>query len=115
MEFPIEIQMLIKDYLRPMTRPDWRQGSFLTRTYRSPKGRFGRLLFHEFELYLMRCYQLDDYNEDLDEDSEFYTTIKSWAFSFEHRYIKNDKKIVKMREAEYEREREYENDCEYYC
>ena len=31
MEFPIEIQMLINDYLRPMTRPDWRQGSYLTR------------------------------------------------------------------------------------
>ena len=112
MEFPIEIQMLIKDYLRPMTRPDWRQGSFLTRHYRSPKGRYGRLTFNEFELYLIRCYELDVYNEGYDEDSEFYTTIESTASHFEHRYIKNDKRIFKMREAEYEREREYENDYE---
>ena len=112
MEFPVEIQMLIKDFLRPMTRPDWRQGSFITRHYRSPKGRYGRLTFNEFELYLIRCYELDDYNEGYDEDSEFYTTIKSTASYFEHRYIKNDKRIFKMREAEYEREREYENDYE---
>ena len=102
MEFPIEIQMLINDYLRPMTRPDWRQGSYLTRYYRSPKGRYGRLTFTEFELYLIRCYELDDYNEGYDEDSEFYTTIKSWAPLFEHRYIKNDKHIYQMRQDQYE-------------
>ncbi len=60
MEFPIEIQMLINDFLRPITRPDWRQGSFLTRCYRSPKARYGRLLFDELELYLTRCYKLDE-------------------------------------------------------
>ncbi len=104
MEFPIEIQMLIKDYLRPMTRPDWRQGSFLTRHYRSPKGRYGRLTFDEFELYLIRCYKLDEYNEGEDEDSEFYITIKSTASSFEHRYIKNDKHIYEMRQDQYDNE-----------
>jgi len=37
MEFPIEIQMLINDYARPMTRPDWRQGSYLSRTLRAER------------------------------------------------------------------------------
>ena len=104
MEFPVEIQMLIKDYLRPMTRPDWRQGSFITRHYKSPKGRYGRLTFYEFELYLLRCCDIKNSNEGIDEDSEFYETIKSWASHFEYRYIKNDKRIFKMREAEYENE-----------
>jgi hypothetical protein len=106
MEFPVEIQMLINDYLRPMTRPDWRQGSFITRHYRSPKGRYGRLTFHEFELYLLRCEDLKRRNEDEEEDSEFYITIKSTAFSFEHRYIKNDKHIYEMRQDEYNNEDE---------
>ena len=35
MEFPIEIQMLINDYARPIwTRPDWRKGSNIMRTLR---------------------------------------------------------------------------------
>ena len=104
MEFPVEIQMLINDFLRPITRTDWRQGSFLTRHYRSLKGRYGRLTFNEFELYLMRCYDLDERNEDEDEDSEFYETIKKTARHFEHRFIKNDKQIYKMRQNQYEYE-----------
>ena len=35
MEFPIEIQMLINDYARPMTRPDWRKGSYIVRTLKA--------------------------------------------------------------------------------
>ena len=35
MEFPIEIQMLINEYAKPATRPDWRKGSFINITYRS--------------------------------------------------------------------------------
>jgi len=31
MEFPIEIQRLIHDFARPITRPDWRKGSKLKR------------------------------------------------------------------------------------
>jgi len=34
MEFPIEIQMLINDYARPRTRPDWRHGSNILRNLR---------------------------------------------------------------------------------
>ncbi len=52
MEFPIEIQMLINDYLRPMTRPDWRKGSYLKRYLKSYWGQTGRLLFHEFKSYI---------------------------------------------------------------
>ena len=113
MEFPIEIQMLIKDYLRPMTRPDWRQGSFITRHYKSPKGRYGRLTFYEFELYLIRCYDLDERNEEEDEDSEFYETIKKTANSYEHQYIKNDKRIYQMRQDQYEYEKEQEDYGDY--
>ncbi len=113
MEFPVEIQMLINDYLRPMTRPDWRHGSFITRHYRSPKGRYGRLTFNEFELYLMRCYDLDERNEGYDEDHEFYETINSTASWFEHRYIKNDKKIYQMRQDQYEYEKEQEDYGDY--
>ena len=45
MEFPIEMQMLINDYARPyipgseaarpITRPDWRKGSYVIRILRS--------------------------------------------------------------------------------
>ena len=107
MEFPIEIQMLINDYARPITRPDWRQGSFLTRHYRSPKARYGRLLFDEFELYLMRCYDLDDRYEAEDD------TIKSTADYYEHRHIKNDKRIYQMRQDQYEYEKEQEDYGDY--
>ena len=41
MEFPIEIQMLINDYARPLTRPDWRKGSIIMTTTRM---RFGGVI-----------------------------------------------------------------------
>ncbi len=54
MEFPIEIQML-KDYARPMTRPDWRKGSSIRRYYRL----WGyRLDYDGFKTYIKWC--LDD-------------------------------------------------------
>jgi hypothetical protein len=31
MEFPDDIQRLIHDFARPMTRADWRSGSFINR------------------------------------------------------------------------------------
>jgi hypothetical protein len=33
MEFPIEIQRHINDFAKPLTRPDWRQGSAFNRKY----------------------------------------------------------------------------------
>jgi hypothetical protein len=52
----------------------------------------------------MRCYDLDERNEDEDEDSEFYETIKKTANSYEHRYIKNDKHIYERRQDQYDNE-----------
>ena len=31
MEFPIEIQMKINEYAKPMTRPDWKKGCYIYR------------------------------------------------------------------------------------
>jgi hypothetical protein len=31
MELPIEIQRIINDYARPITRPDWRKGCYFCR------------------------------------------------------------------------------------
>ncbi len=55
MEFPIEIQMLIHDFARPMTRPDWRKGSFMIRYYRSEKGKWGQLPIWNFKEYINLC------------------------------------------------------------
>ena len=35
MDLPIELQMIINAYARPMTRPDWRQGSYMIRRLRN--------------------------------------------------------------------------------
>ncbi len=55
MEFPIEIQMLINDYARPISRPDWRKGSFMVRYYRSEKGKWGSLPIWDFKEYISIC------------------------------------------------------------
>ena len=52
MEFPIEIQMLINDYARPLSRPDWKKGSFMIRYYRSEKGKWGQLPIWNFKEYI---------------------------------------------------------------
>jgi hypothetical protein len=104
MEFPIEIQMLINDYLRPITRPDWRKGSYMKRYYKSWWGQSGRLLFHEFKSYINRCSNIEQ-----DEGEETY---KSWADYFEFRHIKDDIDILYMREDDYKREKGYESEEE---
>jgi len=35
LEMPIVLSVMIQDFLRPITRPDWRQGSFVVQTYRN--------------------------------------------------------------------------------
>ena len=55
MEFPIEIQMLINDYARPISRPDWRQGSFLTRHYKQNVRRIYNPPYEEFKEYIDHC------------------------------------------------------------
>ena len=84
MEFPIEIQMLINAYAKPITRPDWKRGSFLNMFYRSSHGQCGRLDMDEFKLYLERCSELD--NE--------YDDIKHIAWTHEKRSLTNYEIIV---------------------
>ncbi len=56
MEFPIEIQMLITDFLRPITRPDWRKGSFLTRHYKKDARSLRDLpMYEDFKEYIEMC------------------------------------------------------------
>ena len=31
MELPLELQMIINDYARPVSRPDWKKGSYVIR------------------------------------------------------------------------------------
>jgi hypothetical protein len=31
MELPLELQMIINDYARPVSRPDWKKGSYMIR------------------------------------------------------------------------------------
>ena len=87
MEFPIEIQMLIKDYLRPITRPDWRKGSSINRYYKSWWGQLNRLNIKEFKEYLDLC-------SDMDEN------FKQVADYCERKHL-DDMDIVFMREDEY--------------
>ena len=54
MEFPIEIQMLINAYAKPMTRPDWREGSYLKRTLMSGCSKYQRAstAYYNFECHI---------------------------------------------------------------
>jgi hypothetical protein len=54
MEFPIEIQMLINDYARPMTRPDWRKGNNILRTLRLHVGGGYQNWNPEYYCYIFR-------------------------------------------------------------
>ena len=56
MEFPVEIQMLIKDFLRPITRTDWRKGSSITRQYkRDDRSIVDLPIYEEFKEYISLC------------------------------------------------------------
>ena len=79
MEFPIEIQMLINDYARPLTRPDWRKGSFINLTYRSWGGQLGRLTIKEFKEYLDTCSGI------INDDDMFDDIFILWADHYEKR------------------------------
>jgi hypothetical protein len=61
MEFPIEIQMLINDYARPMTRPDWRKGSSIRRYLRL---RGFRLDYDGFKTYIKWCQDEGNYRDN---------------------------------------------------
>ena len=93
MEFPIEIQMLINDYARPLTRPDWKKGSFINRTYRSWGGQLGRLNISEFKEYLIKIKShADNY-----DDADFY---RYFSYASERRDL-DDIGIHNMRMEEH--------------
>ena len=95
MEFPIEIQMLINAYAKPMTRPDWRKGSFINITYRSYQGQLGRLIIKEFKQYIDTC------NGIIGNDPMFQDTFKLWADNYEKRNM-DDIDIYQFRLEEYQ-------------
>jgi hypothetical protein len=48
--------MLIKDYLRPMTRPDWRKGSYIARQYKlDPRAWSSFPMYEDFKEYIQMC------------------------------------------------------------
>ncbi len=82
MELPIEIQMLINDYARPMTRPDWRQGSYISRTLRAERP----IGFEEWEPeQKTRKYWNPDFFYDhfiiLIDNAYFMRNIENWRES----------------------------------
>jgi len=89
MELPFEIQMLINDYARPISRPDWRKGSSINRCYKSWWGQLNRLNIKEFKEYL-----------DLCSDMDAFGNFKQVADYCERKHL-DDMDIVFMREDEY--------------
>ena len=90
MEFPIEIQMLIKDYARPMTRPDWRKGSYITRILRAERP----IGFEEWEPeQKTRKYWNPDFFYDhfiiLIDNAYFTRNAENWRESGISSYLNN--------------------------
>ena len=70
MELPLELQMIINDYARPIGRPDWRLGSYMMRalsvasksTYTDILGLFKAVINHcshttqIYKLQYIDCY-----------------------------------------------------------
>ena len=77
MEFPIEIQMLINDYARPISRPDWRKGSFMVRYYRSEKGKWGQLPIWNFKEYInqRRYDRRTNYRYNYKAEAHYYEDL----------------------------------------
>ena len=77
MEFPIEIQMLIKDYLRPITRTDWRKGSSITRQYKQDDRSIVDLpIYEDFKEYISLCRISPRYLHHNDQERKKY---KMWG------------------------------------
>ena len=77
MEFPVEIQMLINDYLRPITRTDWRKGSFIIRQYKQDDRSFVDLpIYEDFKEYISLCRLSPRYLQYNDQERKKY---KMWG------------------------------------
>lgn len=44
MELPIELQNLINEYAKPLTRPDWKKGSYYNKMYYNPVYSFKEII-----------------------------------------------------------------------
>jgi hypothetical protein len=66
MNFPIEIQEIINDYARPMTRPDWFRGSYISRRLTKLPNLKGQLA-KQIILRAVRFAELPD-----DDDTRMY-------------------------------------------
>lgn len=51
MELPIELQMIINEYAKPLTRPDWKKGSYYNRMYYNPEYTFKEIIVLMTEEY----------------------------------------------------------------
>jgi hypothetical protein len=73
MELPSDVNQIIKEFSLPITRPDWKLGSYMMReykdTYYGPF--FSRLNKRDFKIYLLHCL-VDSHND-----------YKAWALNME--------------------------------
>ena len=77
MEFPVEIQMLIKDFLRPITRTDWKKGSSITRQYKQDDRSIVDLpIYEDFKEYINLCRLSPRYSRNNDQERKKY---KMWG------------------------------------
>ena len=73
MEFPTEIQMLIKEFLISITRPDWRKGSIITRHYKKDHRSLKDLpIYEDFREYIGTCRLSPRYIHDNDQERKKY-------------------------------------------
>ena len=77
MEFPVEIQMLIKDFLGPFTQTDWRKGSLITRQYKQDDRSLVDLPIYEYFIeYINLCRLSPRYIHNNDQERKKY---KMWC------------------------------------
>ncbi len=62
MELPIELQMIINEYAKPMTRPDWRKGCY-----------FNRYIYDEYTFAGLIVLLMDDYDFTNEPTNLWYT------------------------------------------
>jgi len=56
MELPSDVNQIIKKYSLPLTRADWRKGSYMMREYEDTYyGLYCKLNKREFKTYLLHC------------------------------------------------------------
>ena len=66
MELPIDIQMIINEYAKPLSRPDWKKGSYYNRMFYNPV-----YTFNEIIVLMTEEYDFTDC-QDMEYDNSFY-------------------------------------------